>query len=115
MDLGAIIQDAQSRVDVEMITEEADANALYDEATNNLKYRTPVIRAEDNRVLTVEKEQAAKDYYASVRTNVIYLSSCSFRAAFADATSLPRCCSHGSYLTSVIGDLLLNRRKNVVC
>ena len=70
MDLGAIIQDAQSQVDVEMITEEADANALYDEATNNLKYRAPVIRAEDNRVLAVEKEQAAKDYYASVRTNV---------------------------------------------
>jgi chitin synthase len=70
MDLGVVIQDSQSRVDVEMITEEADANALYDEATNNLKYRAPVIRAEDNRVSSVEKEQAAKDYYANVRTNV---------------------------------------------
>jgi chitin synthase len=70
MDLGAVIQDAESRVDVEIITEEADANALYDEATHNLKYRTPVIRPDANRVLSVEKEQAAKEYYASVRTNV---------------------------------------------
>ncbi|KAI0268865.1 chitin synthase-domain-containing protein [Gloeopeniophorella convolvens] len=68
MDLGTVIQDSQSRVDVEMITEEADANALYDEATQNLKYRTPVIRPEDGRV---DKEQAAKDYYAGVRTNVL--------------------------------------------
>jgi chitin synthase len=57
-------------VDVEMITEEADANALYDEATHNLKYRTPVIRGDAGRALSAEKEQAAKDYYASVRTNV---------------------------------------------
>ena len=70
MDLGVVIQDSQSRVDVEMITEEADANALYDEATNNLKYRTPVMRADDGRVLAMEREQAAKEYYASVRTNV---------------------------------------------
>jgi chitin synthase len=70
MDLGVVIQDSQSRVDVEMITEEADANALYDEATHNLKYRAPVIRPDASRVLAAEKEQAAKDYYASVRTNV---------------------------------------------
>jgi len=71
MDLGVVIQDSQSRVDVEMITEEADANALYDEATNNLKYRAPVIRADANRVHPMDKEQAAKDYYANVRTNVL--------------------------------------------
>ena len=70
MDLGAVIQDSQSRVDVEMITEEADANALYDEATTNLKYRAPVIRPDASRVHNVEKEQAAREYYASVRTNV---------------------------------------------
>jgi len=71
MDLGAVIQDSQSRVDVEMITEEADINALYDEATSNLKYRTPVIRPDANRVFNAEKEQAAREYYASVRTNVL--------------------------------------------
>jgi chitin synthase len=70
MDLGVVIQDSQSRVDVEMITEEADANALYDEATHNLKYRTPVIRPDTGRVYSLEKEQAAREYYASVRTNV---------------------------------------------
>ena len=69
MDLGAVIQDAQSRVDVEMITEEADANALYDEATHNLKYRAPVIRPDAGRNHSIEAEQAAKEYYASVRTN----------------------------------------------
>jgi chitin synthase len=114
MDLGAIIQDAQSRVDVEMITEEADANALYDEATNNLKYRTPVIRAEDNRVLGAEKEQAAKDYYASVRTNVGYLSSFSLGAALADDVFAQ------VLLAWVISNVRhwrssLKRRKNVVC
>lgn len=70
MDLGVVIQDSQSRVDVEMITEEADANALYDEATHNLKYRTPVIRPDAGRLYSWEKEQAAREYYASVRTNV---------------------------------------------
>ncbi len=107
MDLGVVIQDSQSRVDVEMITEEADANALYDEATNNLKYRTPVMRADDGRVLAMEREQAAKEYYASVRTNVS--ASLPLRTAFADTTTLLRCCSHGSCLTSVIGDLFLNQ------
>lgn len=102
MDLGVVIQDSQSRVDVEMITEEADANALYDEATNNLKYRTPVMRADGGRVLAAEREQAAREYYASVRTNV--RASFLLRIAFADMTSLPRCCSHGSCLTSVIDD-----------
>ena len=107
MDLGVVIQDSQSRVDVEMITEEADANALYDEATNNLKYRTPVMHANDGRVLAMEREQAAKEYYASVRTNV--RASFPQRTAFADTTTLLRCCSHGSCLTSVIGDLFLNQ------
>jgi hypothetical protein len=102
MDLGAIIQDAQSRVDVEMITEEADANALYDEATHNLKYRTPVMRAEDNRVLAVEKEQAAKDYYAGVRTNVGIRRHSSYVSRLL--TSLLRCYSHGSCPTFVFPD-----------
>ena len=69
MDLGTVIQDSHSRVDVEMIKEEADANAPYDEATSNLKYRAPVIRPDSGRVQTAKKEQAAKEYYASVRTN----------------------------------------------
>jgi chitin synthase len=111
MDLGVVIQDSQSRVDVEMITEEADANALYDEATNNLKYRAPVIRPDDGRVLSFEKEQAAKDYYASVRTNVSTLRSLGTLRLLT--TSLSRCYSLGYCLTYVSGDLLLNR--STVC
>ncbi|KAI9510939.1 chitin synthase-domain-containing protein [Russula earlei] len=64
MDLGAVIQDAQSRVDPTPMHSTT-------RRTNNLKYRAPVIRPNDNRVLPAEKEQAAKDYYASVRTNVL--------------------------------------------
>jgi chitin synthase len=86
MDLGVVIQDSQSRVNVEVNSEDADANAFYDEATNNLKYRTPVMRAEGNRVTSVEKEQAAKEYYASVRTNVrILRSPCALRLLTHDA------------------------------
>jgi hypothetical protein len=61
-------------VDVEIITEEANANALYDEATHNLKYRTPMLHLDANRILSVEKEQALKEYYASVRMNVCTVS-----------------------------------------
>ena len=75
MDLGAVIQDSHSRVDVEMIAEEADENALYDETTSNVKYRAPVIRSDSGRVQTTEKEQAAKEYYARVRTNARFTPS----------------------------------------
>ncbi|KAI0312347.1 glycosyltransferase family 2 protein [Amylostereum chailletii] len=68
-DLGAVIQDSHSQVDVEMLAEAADANALYEEAIQNLKHRTPVIRG-GGGLSNAEKEQAAKDYYAGVRTNV---------------------------------------------
>ena len=44
MELGAVIQDSHSRVDVEMIKEEVDANAPYDEATHNLKYQALVLQ-----------------------------------------------------------------------
>ena len=69
MDLGAVIQDLHSHVDVEMIKEEADTNAPYNEATSNLKYRVPVMRPDSGRIQTAEKEQATKEYYASMRMN----------------------------------------------
>ena len=96
MDLGAVIQDSQSRVDVEMITEEADANALYDEATTNLKYRAPVIRPDASRVHNVEKEQAAREYYASVRTNVCIKKASTHSAPATDFFFFSRrYCSRG--------------------
>jgi chitin synthase len=65
-----VIQDSQSQVDVEVLAEPADVNSIYEEALYNLKNRTPA-PPKTNAILSVlEKEQAAKDYYAGVRTNV---------------------------------------------
>ena len=46
----------------------ADANQMYEDSIVNLKTRKPVEKR--TRRNFAEKEQAAKDYYASVRTNV---------------------------------------------
>jgi len=64
-DLGAVIQDSHSQVDVQVL---ADANQMYEDSIVNLKTRKPVEKK--TRRNFAEKEQAAKDYYASVRTNV---------------------------------------------
>jgi chitin synthase len=63
-----VIQNSDSQVDVEVLAEAADVNSMYEEALMNLKNRKPVQRG----VVVSEagREQAAKDYYASVRTNV---------------------------------------------
>lgn len=75
-DLGAVIQDSHSQVDVEMLTEAADVNSLYEDALSNLRERAANENKEiskPNKALRsiAEKEQAAKDYYANVRTNVL--------------------------------------------
>ena len=64
-DLGAATQDSHSQVDIEVLV---DANKMYEDSTVNLKTRKPVERPA--RRNTTEKEQAANDYHASVRTNV---------------------------------------------
>ncbi|KAF8894117.1 chitin synthase-domain-containing protein [Infundibulicybe gibba] len=66
-DLGAVIQNNQSQVDVEMLTEAADVNSIYEEALSNLK------KPKTGRLSPAEKEQAAIDYYANVRTNGLLL------------------------------------------
>jgi chitin synthase len=71
--LGAVIQDSDSQVDVEMLTEAADVNSMYEDALFNLKNRKPVPPKSDAVMNSLEKEQAAKDYYANVRTNVSIL------------------------------------------
>ena len=72
-DLGAVIQNSDSQVDVEVLAEAADVNSMYEEAVINLKTRKPVLRKGTAGVVSAaEKEQAAKDYYASVRTNVCH-------------------------------------------
>ncbi|TFK53655.1 glycosyltransferase family 2 protein [Heliocybe sulcata] len=71
-DLGVVVQDSHQQVDVEVLAEPADVNALYAEASENLKHRKPVGNPKDGQKLSpAEQEQAAKDYYASVRTNVL--------------------------------------------
>jgi chitin synthase len=68
-DLGAIVQNKHSQVDVEVFTEPSDVNQMYTEALDNLRTRKEAKKPKT--VLTdSEIEQQAKDYYANVRTNV---------------------------------------------
>ncbi|CCL99083.1 uncharacterized protein FIBRA_01097 [Fibroporia radiculosa] len=69
-DLGAVIQNSNSQVDVEVLTDAADVNGMYEESLLNLKHKKPVPKSSTGNSLA-EKEQAAKDYYANVRTNVL--------------------------------------------
>ncbi|KAJ6609861.1 glycosyltransferase family 2 protein [Mycena sp. CBHHK59/15] len=69
-DLGAVVQDIHAQVDVEMSTDKADMNNIYEEALSNLKNRKPPF-SQNNVMSNTEKDQAAKDYYANVRTNVL--------------------------------------------
>ncbi|KAI0329711.1 hypothetical protein GY45DRAFT_1435241 [Cubamyces sp. BRFM 1775] len=69
-DLGAVIQNSNSQVDLEVPTDAADVNSIYEEALDNLKNRKPLAKASTG-LSTAEKEQLAKDYYANVRTNVL--------------------------------------------
>ncbi|KAF9556711.1 glycosyltransferase family 2 protein, partial [Agrocybe pediades] len=71
-DLGAVVQDSHSQVDVEMLTEIADINSIYEESLTNLRDRVPIDSGKGKGPKTIaEKENAAKDYYADVRTNVL--------------------------------------------
>ncbi|KAK7057241.1 chitin synthase-domain-containing protein [Favolaschia claudopus] len=69
-DLGAVVQDIHAQVDVEMATDQADVNNIYEEALYNLKTRKPAFGS-THAMSNSEKDQAAKDYYANVRTNVL--------------------------------------------
>jgi hypothetical protein len=53
-----------------------DANQMYEDSIVNLKTRKPV----EKRAIRnyAEREQAAKDYYASVRTNVSWVEGWMF-------------------------------------
>ncbi|KAI0958961.1 Chitin synthase, class 3 [Taiwanofungus camphoratus] len=69
-DLGAVIQNSNSQVDVEVLADVADVNGIYEESLFNLKHRKPIVKSTSGPSLA-EREQAAKDYYANVRTNVL--------------------------------------------
>lgn len=67
-----MIQNSESQVNLEVLADVADADEMYEESLTNIRNRKPVIKKPKGPpVLTpAEQEQAAKDYYASVRTNV---------------------------------------------
>lgn len=67
-DLGAVVQNSQSQVDLEVLADISDVNGIYEEAIDNLKNRKPVVK--NTGPSLAEKDQLAKDYYANVRTNV---------------------------------------------
>lgn len=69
LDLGAVTQNSASQVDVEVLADITDANEMYEESLSNLRDRKPV-HDEVNGGSGFDREQAAKDYYSSVRTNV---------------------------------------------
>ncbi|TFK26540.1 chitin synthase [Coprinopsis marcescibilis] len=71
-DLGAVMQDSHSQVDLEMHTEPADIDSIYEDAIGNLRDRVPVDNGKGKPIQSIaEREHAAKDYYADVRTNVL--------------------------------------------
>ncbi|KAG1858160.1 glycosyltransferase family 2 protein [Suillus subluteus] len=70
-DLGAAVQDSHSQVDIAMLAEAADVNGIYEESIDNLKYRKPANKNKGNVNTEREREMAAIDYYANVRTNVL--------------------------------------------
>ena len=72
-DLGAVVQDSQSHVDVEMPAEAADMNSIYEESLANVRDRIPVGHGSAKKVgqSIAEREQAAKMYYSNVKTNVL--------------------------------------------
>lgn len=70
----------KSQVDVELFSTAADVNEIYQEAIESLKQKkmkkVPAKRNGRPTISAAEKEQAAKDYYANVRTNVCPESIC---------------------------------------
>lgn len=80
------MQDSHSQVDINMLAEAADVNGIYEEALESLRAakfadiapaqggakikRRPKGKTKP-KMSEREKEQAAMDYYANVRTNVL--------------------------------------------
>ncbi|TRM69546.1 glycosyltransferase family 2 protein [Schizophyllum amplum] len=69
-DLGAVVQNNQLEVDVE-VEEGSRFETFYEDALANLKYRKPTAPKTPPTPSVAEQEQMAKDYYANIRTNVL--------------------------------------------
>ncbi|KAG9100293.1 hypothetical protein FRC06_004303 [Ceratobasidium sp. 370] len=71
LDLGSVQATKDNKVvEVELDETPADKNSSYMDALHRLKIRKPLADRKGGST-AAEKEQAAKDYYASVRTNVL--------------------------------------------
>ncbi|KAJ7072377.1 glycosyltransferase family 2 protein [Mycena amicta] len=70
VDLGAVVQDIHAEVQIEMSTDQADMNNIYEEALSNIRNRKPAY-TQNAPMSNSERDQIAKDYYANVRTNVL--------------------------------------------
>jgi hypothetical protein len=69
LDLGTVTQNSALQVDVEVLADITDADEIYEESLANVRDRKPL--HEEVRPGTLfDRDQAAKDYYAGVRTNV---------------------------------------------
>jgi hypothetical protein len=66
-DLGNVVQDSNSRIDLEI--EPEAPNDLYVEALENLRTKKPLPRTPGG-LSEGEKDQIRRDYYANLRTNV---------------------------------------------
>jgi chitin synthase len=64
-----VVQDFRAQVEVEVLDDMEDINDMYNESLENLKTRKPVYKPKP-KTTDADREQVAKDYYASVRTNV---------------------------------------------
>jgi chitin synthase len=53
-----------------MLAEAADVDGIYEESIDNLKHRKPANKEKDRVITERERQMAAVDYYANVRTNV---------------------------------------------
>ncbi len=98
-DLGAVIQNSNSQVNLEVLADVADADEMYEESLTNIRNRKPLVKKPKTppKLSSAEQEAAAKDYYASVRTNV-----CAFLLAYAALSVFThwgciRCFWHGCF------------------
>lgn len=86
-------------MNLEVLADVADADEMYEESLTNIRNRKPIFKKpKPVPVLSAaEQEAAAKDYYASVRTNVcsFFFHVCASMSVEADVSC--RFCWHGFF------------------
>ncbi|KAF5389469.1 hypothetical protein D9757_004290 [Collybiopsis confluens] len=119
IDLGAVRPNEKSQVDVEMLSSAADVNEIYQEAIENLKGRKKVEKPSSPANNAAGKEQAAKDYYANVRTNclliIAILQGSTLSGTFGGSASSARVKGYLIFILvfTAISNLIVNNRISV--